>query len=68
MNVEVTGYVDACDDGMLTGWAARPGDPVPVTVEVMCEGVSLGLAAARIYREDLKAAGIGDGRHGFASA
>src|SRR6478672_4326473 len=63
---EVTGYVDACDDGTLLGWAARPGDPAPVTIEVLCDGESLGVAAARIYREDLKAAAIGDGRHGFA--
>ena len=66
MNAEVTGYVDACDDGLLLGWAARAGDPAPVTIEVLCDGVSLGVATARIYREDLKAAGIGDGRHGFA--
>jgi SAM-dependent methyltransferase len=68
MNVEVTGYIDACDDGTLLGWAARPGDPAPVTVEVLCDGVVLGSAIARLYREDLKAAGIGDGRHGFSFA
>src|SRR5437868_5250688 len=66
MSAEVTGYVDACDDGTLLGWAARPGDAAPVTIEVLCDGVSLGVSTARIYREDLKAAGIGDGRHGFA--
>ena len=66
MTVEVTGYIDACDDGVLLGWAARAGDAAPVTVEVRCDGVVLGSATAQLYREDLRAAGIGDGRHGFA--
>jgi hypothetical protein len=66
MNADVTGYIDACDDGTLLGWAARPGDPDPVTVEVQCDGVVLGRAVAQLYREDLRVAGIGAGRHGFA--
>jgi SAM-dependent methyltransferase len=59
------GYVDAFDDGTLIGWAARPGDARPVTIEVFRDGRSLGRAVACLYREDLKNAGIGDGRHGF---
>ena len=62
MTVDVTGYIDACDDGTLLGWGARPGDPAPVTIEVLCDGAVLGTTIARMYREDLKAAGIGDGR------
>ena len=37
----------------------------PVTLEVLSDGRSLGTTVAALYREDLKAAGIGDGRHGF---
>jgi SAM-dependent methyltransferase len=66
MNPEVTGYIDACDDGTLLGWGACPGDPAPVTIEVLCDGAVLGTAIAGMYRADLQAAGIGDGRHGFA--
>src|SRR5204863_1762312 len=66
MSLDVTGYIDACDDGTLLGWAARPGDPAPVTIEVLCDGAVLGLAIARLFREDLRAAGIAEGRHGFA--
>jgi SAM-dependent methyltransferase len=66
MNVDVTGYIDACDDGTLLGWGARRDDPAPVTIEVLCDGAVLGVAIARLYRADLQAAGIGDGRHGFA--
>jgi SAM-dependent methyltransferase len=65
-NTEVTGYVDACDDGTLLGWASRGGDPAPVTIEVLSDGIPLGVATAGLYRADLQAAGIGDGRHGFA--
>lgn len=59
------GFVDAFDAGTLIGWAARPGDARPVTIEVLRDGRSLGTAVAFLYREDLKNAGIGDGRHGF---
>ena len=59
------GFVDGFDDGTLFGWAARPGDARPLTIEVLRDGRSLGTALASLYREDLKNAGIGDGRHGF---
>jgi SAM-dependent methyltransferase len=59
------GFVDGFDDGVLFGWAARPGDSRPVTVEILRDGRSLGTAVASLYREDLKKAGIGAGRHGF---
>jgi SAM-dependent methyltransferase len=59
------GWVDACDDGLLTGWAARSGSGEPVTLEVLCEGTVVGTARAALFREDLLSAGIGEGRHGF---
>jgi SAM-dependent methyltransferase len=59
------GYVDACDDGLLSGWASRTGSLDPVSLEVVCEGAIVGTATASLFREDLRAAGIGEGRHGF---
>jgi SAM-dependent methyltransferase len=59
------GYVDGCDDGMLTGWAASKDSPEPVTLDVLCDGVVIGTTRAAFFREDLLAAGIGEGRHGF---
>ena len=55
------GFVDGYDDGTLFGWAARAGDPGPVTLDIRRDGRSLGTAVASLYREDLKAAGIGAG-------
>ena len=63
--VTLQGFVDGCDDGILFGWAARPGDGRPVTLEILRDGRSLGTTVASLYREDLKNAGIGNGRHGF---
>ena len=64
--VPFQGFVDGYDDGVLFGWAARQGDQQPVTLEVLRDGRSLGTTVAALYREDLKNAGIGAGRHGFA--
>ncbi len=68
MRDSISGYVDGCDDGTLQGWAAAEGSLEPVTVDVLCDGASIGHARAGIFREDLKNAGIGSGRHGFAFA
>ena len=59
------GWVDACDDGLLTDRAARSDSGEPVTLEVLCEGTVVGTARAALFREDLLSAGIGVGRHGF---
>jgi SAM-dependent methyltransferase len=61
----IQGFVDGCDDGLLTGWASRVGSAEPLTLEIACDGAALGSATAALFREDLLAAGIGQGRHGF---
>jgi hypothetical protein len=61
----ITGFVDGCDDGAVTGWAARAADTRPVQLEVLVDGVLVGEVTANLYREDLVKAGIGQGLHGF---
>jgi glycosyltransferase involved in cell wall biosynthesis len=65
---EVQGYVDGYRDGRIYGWAWRPGAPQEmVTIEVQVDGVAVAETVAWLHRPDLAAAGIGDGRHGFAA-
>ncbi|MCL5744392.1 MAG: class I SAM-dependent methyltransferase [Acidobacteria bacterium] len=63
------GCVDACGAGFVEGWAwdARIPDG-PVHVEIFDDKVLIGTAPANGYREDLLAAGIGNGVHGFRFA
>lgn len=64
---EVQGYVDGYREGRMYGWAWRPKLPhETLTVEVLLDGTVVGEAAAWLHRPDLAAAGIGDGRCGFA--
>jgi len=61
------GYIDAWDGSRLHGWAfdrARPEESVELDLE-LSNGHRL-TARADLFREDLKANGIGSGRHGFA--
>jgi hypothetical protein len=60
------GHVDHCDGGVVVGWARnrlRPDERVGL--DVFVDGDQVGSGIADVYREDLLAAGIGDGRHGF---
>lgn len=62
----VNGYVDAADHRMVRGWAFDNADPeVLVTVEVLVDGIAVAQVAADQPREDLKAAGYGNGRAGY---
>ena len=50
----------------LRGWAFDPERPrEAVTLRVLIDGVPTARTVANIYRGDLEAAGIGDGRHAF---
>jgi len=65
----VEGYVDGIDQDHVTGWAWNPRAPLEsLEVEVVAKGRVLGRALADVYRNDLEAAGVGDGRHAFAVA
>ncbi len=61
------GFVDSTRDGWVTGWAQDATQPdVPVTIAVKLNGEYAAYGLANRYRQDLRAAGIGDGCHGFA--
>ena len=62
----VRGYVDGVIDGEVFGWAfddERPG--VRIRVSCTLDGTGLGTASAEQMRDDVRAAGLGDGLSGF---
>jgi GT2 family glycosyltransferase/glycosyltransferase involved in cell wall biosynthesis len=63
---DITGHIDGVDQGVVLGWAARRSNPGErLTVEVLVDGVAVAQDLASRFREDLSAAGWGDGRHAF---
>ncbi len=62
----IEGYFDAVAGGYAQGWARDTASPDPASVSVRCNGDPIGVAVADIYRPDLKQAGYGEGKHGFA--
>jgi hypothetical protein len=62
----VAGYVEQCEDGVVSGWVWRPEMPTArVPVWLVVDGREIAAAVAELARPSLLAAGIGDGRHGF---
>jgi hypothetical protein len=60
------GHFDAVINGQAEGWAYDPGHPdARLTVEVRCDGNIVGRGAADHFRDDLAAAGFGDGTYHF---
>jgi hypothetical protein len=63
----VDGRLEGLVDGRAIGWAWSPQSPLErIWVAVLIDGEPVGSAMADMAREDLLAAGIGDGAHGFA--
>ncbi|MGM9511528.1 CotH kinase family protein [Larkinella sp. GY13] len=61
------GFLDKVECGTIRGWVWDRNKPnTPLTVEFLEGNTSLGTALADIYREDIKAAGKGDGRHVYS--
>lgn len=53
----------------IAGWVQDVAQQAaPVSVLVAADGMLLGRVMANAFREDLRRAGIGDGRHGFSLA
>lgn len=66
-DLELVGFLDGYRRGCFEGWVWFPGKPEHrVEVEVAVNGFILARAIAADYRTDLRAASIGDGRHGFS--
>ncbi len=60
------GYLDAADARYAMGWAYDPATPnTPVGVELLVDDAPAGTFAADRFRDDLRRAGKGNGRHGF---
>ncbi len=60
------GSLDALDGRLIDGWVADETDSArAVAIEVMVDGVASPPVVAELFRADLAAAGIGDGRHAF---
>jgi hypothetical protein len=60
------GHVDVRSPCSIEGWAQNSHHPeVPVCLDILAEGRLIGQALANLYRGDLRAAGLGSGRHAF---
>jgi hypothetical protein len=60
------GYVDKIWGTGISGWASDESDPAkPVQVDVIVNSAAVATVPCAAFREDLLAAGIGDGRKGF---
>ena len=63
---KLRGYIDAASTAAIEGWAQDIDHPdAPVCLDFYADGRLIGRTLANRYREDLAAAGIGDGRHSF---
>ncbi len=61
------GNLDVVRHDLIEGWAFDPAAPKqPVMVVLLDNGAEIARLPADRYREDLEAAGIGDGRHSFS--
>lgn len=56
--------IDLFDKAFLNGWVDASGPASPV--QLLVNGIDAGSHDATIYRADLEAAGMGDGRRGFS--
>ncbi len=60
------GRIDGWDGHVVRGWARDPDRPdVPVCLEVLANGRTIGRTIANLFRDDLRLAGHGSGCHGF---
>jgi hypothetical protein len=60
------GFIDAVSELGIEGWAQNADHPeAPVCLDIFAGGRLIGQTLANHYREDLRAAGLGSGRHAF---
>ncbi len=61
------GFIDAVSERAVEGWAQNIEHPeAPVCLDIFAVGRLIGQTLANLCREDLRAAGLGSGRHAFA--
>ena len=70
MALVATGQLDLLsEEGWAIGWAWYPEVPERrVEVEILADNIVVGSTFCHLYREDVAAAGVGDGRYGFSFA
>jgi GT2 family glycosyltransferase/glycosyltransferase involved in cell wall biosynthesis len=62
----IIGSFDECEATCISGWAADSGTSVDrMHIEILADGILLTQTVANVFRADLVAAGIGDGKFGF---
>jgi hypothetical protein len=59
------GHFDGVVGGYAVGWCAAAEGAEVIAVEVLADGVVVASGVASLFREDLLAAGIGQGTHAF---
>jgi hypothetical protein len=63
---DIAGCCDGVAGAYLHGWVWKPASPAePVVVELWIDGRRESQATADLFREDLIASGVGDGRHAW---
>lgn len=66
-SVEIMGHFDYVQDGYAYGWAFAPSQPTRrLAIEILADGEVVGHGNAEQFREDLAAAGLGDGHCMFS--
>jgi len=62
----LSGNLDLCQASEIAGWICdRANSAEILEIEILSDGELIARATADLYREDLKLAGIGNGKHGF---
>jgi len=62
---DLTGSIDSTEFGLVIGWAAFAGSAERCVLDLVVDDVVVATCTADLLREDLRSAGIGDGRFGF---
>jgi hypothetical protein len=66
MNFAIQGYLDTCNADGVSGWAWAASLPdCQILIDCYIDGMRVYSTPTFEQREDLRAAGIGNGRHGF---
>lgn len=66
MKPNFDGFIDGYFEGDLQGWMRKKGTDTPVAIDIIVDGKRTNAdVVCNEMRDDLRAAGVGDGTHGF---